>query len=369
NPDFQPTFKIKRWIGFLGFIACFGVMFKLDMIAMLGALAVIAGLYIWLQRQEVQLQSNDVWQSVWENVVNKGLKKIDAKVDEHSNWNPNIILFSGESTHQSYLLELGKTVSGRTGIVTNFKLILDKDNSKPPLRKIEQIVRDDIFTDLGIFARQIKVDNIYSGITNIATTFGFSGVDPNTIMMGWPKGLESSAEYSKMTETLLHLDYNLLYLDFDREAKFGNYHTVDLWWRETDSKNAEMMLNIARFIIASPRWNNTNIRVLFVNNNNVDKDIIHSKIYKLVEDLRVNVEIVIINNAVEQKPFYDLIKQQSSNTDLTLVGIPNYKIEKQAEFVLKTNHLFKTIGSTLLVKAANNFNVLDLDFTKYKNKV
>jgi len=183
-------------------------------------------------------------------------------------------------------------------------------------------------------------------------------------MMGWPKGLEGSEEYAKMTETLLHLDYNLLYLDFDRKKKFGNHQTVDLWWRETDSKNAEMMLNIARFIIAAPKWNNTNIRVLFVNNNNVNKDIIHSKIATLVEDLRVNVEIKIINNAVEQKPFYNIIQQQSKSTDLTLVGIPNYQIEKQAEFILKTNHLFETIGSTLLVKAANNFNVLDLNFVK-----
>lgn len=121
-----------------------------------------------------------------------------------------------------------------------------------------------------------------------------------------------------------------------------------------------MMLNIARFIIASPRWNNTSIRVLFVNNNNIDSDPIHTKISKLVEDLRVSVEIIIINNAVEQKPFYNIIELQSATTDLTLVGIPNYKIEKQAEFVLKTNHLFESIGSTLLVKAANNFNELDL---------
>ncbi|MCK4562483.1 MAG: Na-K-Cl cotransporter, partial [Flavobacteriaceae bacterium] len=244
-----------------------------------------------------------------------------------------------------------------------FKLILDKNNNKP-LRKSEQVVRDKSFIDLGIFARQVKVDNIYNGITNIATTFGFSGVEPNTIMMGWPKGLENSEEYSKMTETLLYLDYNLLYLDFDRKAKFGNYQTVDLWWRETDSKNAEMMLNIARFIIASPRWNNTSIRVLFVNNSNTDSTLIHSKIYKLVEDLRVNVAIEIINNAVEQKPFYDIIEEQSKSTDLTLVGIPNYKTEKQAEFILKTNHLFENIGSTLLIKAANNFNELDLGFTK-----
>lgn len=368
NPDFQPTFKIKRWIGLLGFVACFAVMFKLDMIAMLAALAIIGGLYFFLQRKEVKLQSNDVWRSVWENVVNKGLKKIDAKVDENTNWNPNIILFSGKSDHQYYLLELCKTVSGRTGIVTNFKLILDtKDDT--PLKKTEQVVRDESLQELGIFGRQVKVDNIYSGITNIATVFGFSGVEPNTIMMGWPKGLENSIEYSKMTEALLYLDYNLLYLDFDRKTKFGNYSSVDLWWRETDSKNAEMMLNIARFIIASPKWNNTVIRVLFVNNNNVDSNLIHTKITKLVEDLRVNVEIRIINNAVEQEAFYTIIEQESESTDLTLVGIPNFKIEKQAEFVLKTNQLFETIGSTLLVKAANNFNELDLNLNEAKTEV
>ena len=183
--------------------------------------------------------------------------------------------------------------------------------------------------------------------------------------MGWPKGLENSVEYSEMTQTLLHLDYNLLYLDFDRKAKFGNYKTVDLWWRETDSKNAEMMLNIARFIIASPRWDNPHIRVLFVNNNNRDVQLVRSKIERLVTDLRVvNVSIVIINNAVEQKPFYDIIEENSEKTDLTLVGIPNYRIEKQAEFVLRTNHLFESIGSTLLVKAANNFNELELDLSK-----
>ena len=364
NPDFQPTFKIKRWIGLVGFVACFAVMFKLDMIAMIAALAIITLLYFGLQRKEVKLQSNDVWRSVWENVVNKGLKKIDAEEHENLNWNPNIILFSGQSDHQRYLLELSKTVSGRTGIVTNFKLIVDKEDHRP-LKRTEQIVRDEIFQELGIFARQIKVSNIYSGITNIATTFGFSGVEPNTIMMGWPKGLENSVEYSEMTQTLLHLDYNLLYLDFDRKAKLGNYKTVDLWWRETDSKNAEMMLNIARFIIASPRWDNPEIRVLFVNNNNRDVDLVRGKIERLVHDLRViNVSIAVINNAVEQKPFYSIIEENSAKTDLTLVGIPNYRIEKQAEFVLRTNHLFESIGSTLLVKAANNFNELELDLSK-----
>lgn len=363
NPDFQPTFKVKRWIGLIGFIASFAVMFKLDMLAMFGSIVIIFGIYFWLQRKQIALESGDVWQSVWENIVAKGLKRLDAKETDVTSWNPNIILFSGESAHRSYLVELGNTLSGRTGIVTNFKLILDKHNKKP-LSKAKQIVKDDDFEKLGVFARQVRVDNIFKGIENIAATFGFSGVEPNTIMMGWPRELNNSADYATMTQKLLYLDYNLLYLDFDKKKKFGNYETVDLWWRETDSKNAEMMLNIARFILQSPQWSNVSIRVLFVNHNNIDNQIIKSKIAKLVKDLRVNVQIQVINNGVEQKPFYDIIALQSANTDLTLVGIPNIKIDKQAEFIVNTNSLFETIGSTVMVKASNNFNELELDLSQ-----
>ena len=183
-------------------------------------------------------------------------------------------------------------------------------------------------------------------------------------MMGWPKGLENSEEYSEMTQKLLYLDYNLLYLDFDRATKFGNYQTIDLWWRETDSKNAEMMLNIARFIVQSSKWSSAIIRVLFVNNSNVDPEIIQSTILNLVEDIRVKVEIKIINNAIEQIPFYELISKYSITTDLTLLGIPNFDINKQTQFVIKTNQLFESIGSTLMVKASKSFNEINLDIVK-----
>ena len=361
NPDFQPTFKIKKWIGLLGFTACFGVMFKLDILAMFGSIAIILGIYAWLQRKQIVLMTGDVWLSVWKKIVANGLQKIDSKPTETSNhWNPNIILFSGESEHRVYLVELGKTLAGRAGIVTNFKLLLDKSNNSP-LPKSDQIVKEEYFERIGVFARQIKVNNIYKGIEDIASIFGFSGVDPNTIMMGWPKGLENSEEYSEMTQKLLYLDYNLLYLDFDRATKFGNYQTIDLWWRETDSKNAEMMLNIARFIVQSPKWSSATIRVLFVNNSNVDSEIIESNILSIVEDIRVKVEIKIINNAVEQIPFYELISKYSITTDLTLLGIPNFDINKQTQFVIKTNQLFESIGSTLMVKASESFNEINLN--------
>jgi len=61
------------------------------------------------------------------------------------------------------------------------------------------------------------------------------------------------------------------------------------------------------------------------------------------------------------KTFYNIIEVESKSTNLTIMGIPDYNIEKQADFVFKTNNLFESIESTLLVKAAHNFNELDLD--------
>ncbi|MDG1477903.1 MAG: hypothetical protein P8Q14_12205, partial [Vicingaceae bacterium] len=128
----------------------------------------------------------------------------------------------------------------------------------------------------------------------------------------------------------------------------------------------EMMLNISRYISQSPSWSKAKIRILFVNHNNADNTLIKTKILKLTDKLRIDAEIKIINNGVEQKSFYKIIELQSAKTDLIILGIPNVKADKQAEYILNTDNLFETVGTTLLVKASNNFNELDLVFATEK---
>ncbi|MFT5858800.1 MAG: solute carrier family 12 sodium/potassium/chloride transporter 2 [Flavobacteriaceae bacterium] len=362
NPDFQPTFKVKRWIGLIGFIACFAVMFKLDMIAMFAAFGVVALLYFWLSRRSIDIGTTDVWESVWSKIVTKGLKKLGSQVKTKSTWNPNVLVFSDETSQRSQLLELSKSLSGQAGIVTDFKLSVDNGTSTPS--KNEQSFKDDLLDKLGIYGKRIAVEDTYSGIENIASTYGFTGIEPNTVMMTWSKNTTDTAKFTKMTEKLIHLDYNLLYLDFDLITHYGEYKTLDLWWRETDSNNAELMISIARFISQSREWANVHVRILFVNHNNADNSTITTKIQKLADKLRLKAEIKIINNGVEQKSFYRIIELQSAKTDLILVGIPDLQADKQAQFILNTDELFETVGSTLLVKASNDFNKLDLHFVE-----
>ncbi len=358
STDFNPSFKVKRWIGFVGFIATFVVMFRLDMVAMVAAFLVIGGIYLWLTRKELALGSGDVWQSVWSSVVKTGLRRMDEKQDHKRNWKPNVLLFSGGTTHRPYLLEFSKELVGNRGIVTNFDLH-ENQEATVLFPKHKQSVSDEVLKKYGVFGRQIEVKNIFKGIESIASTFGFSGIEPNTILMGWAKNTKDPIWFAQMTQKLIDLDYNVLYLDYDERFGYRKYATIDLWWRGIGN-NAELMLNIAKFLHSSDLWRNAKIRIIMVENANSNKKIIEKKISNVLEIHRITASIKIVGNALEKKPIYELMKTYSADTDLILLGIPEVKMDKVQDFVSKTNDLVRTIGTTLLVKASSHFD--DVDF-------
>ncbi len=367
SADFNPTFKVKKWVGLLGFIATFTVMFQLNMIAMVAAFVIIGGIYFYLNKKQITLGTGDIWQSVWSTVVKKGLRKMESGTDHKRNWKPNILLFSGGTENRSKLIEFSKAIAGQTGIITNFDLI-ENHEAKILFPKSKQRVKDEELEKFGIFGRQIEVQNEFKGIESIASTFGFSGIEPNTILMPWPGETKDPIWFTQMTKKLIDLDYNVLYLDYDKRWGFRKKELIDLWWRGFGN-NAELMLSLVKFIKNSPDWINAKVRILLVNDTNTDNRLIEQKIKTILDQFRIEADIKIINNSVDQKPFYELMKIHSSKADLVMVGIPEIEEENSTDFVNKTNTLVNTIGTTLLVKASSQFDETDLKIEQINIKV
>ncbi|MBK8967416.1 MAG: amino acid permease [Lewinellaceae bacterium] len=358
STDFNPSFKVNKWVGLIGFAATFAVMFKLDMLAMFAAIAIISGVYIWLTKKEIALGTGDVWQSVWSSVVKSGLRRMVVSDDHKRNWKPNILLFSGSSDARPHLLEFSKALAGRTGLITNFDLI-ENEQAGLLFPKHKQMVQDDLLQQFDIFGRRIEVQNIFKGIETIATTFGFSGLDPNTVLMGWAKNTKDPIWFTQMTQRLIELDYNVLYLDYDKRWGFRKQEQIDLWFHQA-SNNPELMLHLAKFITSASEWRNARIRILVVNDFNVDRIIIESRIKKLLDTYRIQAEIRVINNQAEQKPFYEIMKILSADADLIFLGIPDINPGEEALFVRQTNDLVSVIGTTLLIKASSTFPAVPL---------
>ncbi|WP_072032180.1 hypothetical protein [Crocinitomix catalasitica] len=358
SSDFKPTFKVKKWVGLLGFISTFIVMSQLNLLAMIAAFVIIGGIYFYLSRKQVALGTGDIWQSVWATIVRKGLKRMEAKDDHKRNWTPNILMFSADSIHRSKMIEFSKAIAGQNGIVTNFDLH-ENPEAKVLFPKNKESVSDEELDKHGIFGRKIEVQNVFKSVESIACTFGFSGIEPNTVLMNWPGQTKDPIWFTNMTEKLIQLDHNVLYLDYDERWGFGKKEKIDLWWRGAEN-NAELMLVLAKFITSSPNWSRANIRVLTVNNADADVKIIEKKIHSVLEEFRVKATVKVLKNDIDQKPFYELMKIHSHDADLIFVGIPEIKSENRADFVERTNNLVSVIGTTLLVKASTKFDETDL---------
>ncbi|MFD1553946.1 hypothetical protein DNU06_13925 [Putridiphycobacter roseus] len=356
SADFNPSFKVNKWFGLIGFIATFTIMSQISILSMILALVIISGIYLYLNNKQVSLGTGDIWQSVWSTIVKKGLRKMETSNDHKRNWKPNILLFSGGNESRDKYIEFSKAIAGQTGIITNFDLIENKE-AKVLFPKHKQCVKDEELEKYGIFGKQIEVQNEFKGIESIASTFGFSGIEPNTILMQWPGETKDPVWFTDMTQKLFDLDFNVLYLDYDKRWGFRKKETIDLWWRSVGN-NAELMLSLVKFISHSTDWAKANIRVLLVNDTNTENQIIENRIQQVVDQFRVKAKIKIISNRLDQIPIYELMKMHSSEADLVFVGIP--EIEAPDQFIKETNELINTIGTTLLVKASSQFEETDL---------
>ena len=366
SSDFNPTFRISRWVGLVGFIATFIVMFQLDMLAMFVAFVIITLVYLWLVRKELSLGTGDIWNSVWTSVVKTGLQRMDVSEEHKRNWKPNILLFSGGTRQRPHLLEFADAMTGKVGIATNFDLI-ENPEAQVLFPKHQQAVTDQELRKFGMFGRRLEVQNVFKGIETIATTFGFSGIDPNTVLMGWAKNTRDPIWFTQMTQRLIDLDYNVLYLDYDERYRFRDYGTIDLWWRDI-SNNAELMLSLTRFLLKSDRWRNAQVRVLLANNQNIDFKELEVRVQKILEQFRMQAAIKIIDNSVEKTSIYQLMRVHSSDTALVMLGIPNIRSGSEKSFVERTNELVGVIGTTLLVKASSQFDETNLGLQEIESK-
>ena len=94
-----------------------------------------------------------------------------------------MIMFSGNPNNRMHMIEIGKAIAGKLGILTAFELVKSDDRIMAKTESNLERGKDAI----GYFKHKLHCRDIYSGMDQIARVYGFSGVEPNTILMGWSK--------------------------------------------------------------------------------------------------------------------------------------------------------------------------------------
>ena len=358
SSDFYPAFKVPIWVSLIGGTACIIVMIQLDFIAMVGAIIILGSIFIYLERKELKLKSGDTWGGFWEAVVRYGLIKLKNRPREWRNWRPNIILFSGGQYARPYLIEMAKVLAGKLGMISNFDLI-ENNSSHLLFTKAEQSIskdenKEEEHSDDSVFTRRQECRDIYEGMQVIASIYGFSSIDPNTILMGWGRNTKRPDKFAQILKTFNELDYNSLFLYYNDEEGFGKRKSIDIWWRGAGN-NFSLALTLARFITSNDDWRNATIRLLTIKDKFSNARILENEAKTLLKTFRLDAGVKIIDNTSEEKNNNEIFREESKDADLTIFGIPPIDENNAGDYIININSLLNEVGTTLLVNASSYF--------------
>ncbi len=358
STDFRPSFRIPIWVGVLGFAAAFLVMIQLDVISMMGAMVILIGIYYLIRKKHLHLAMGDVWQSVRSSVLRKMLTQLDKKQLNERNWRANILLFSGGTSNRPHLIEFAKYMVGEHGMISNFDLILNQSSKVLFPKHKQAIPEDEMSGNEGIFSRRQECNNIYAGIKSIAATYGFSGVEPNTVVLGWARQTNDPVGFAQLLKYLSDLDMNIVLLDYDDLQGFGSFKQIDIWWRG-GSNNGNLVLSLIKFIGMSYDWRNVVVRLMIINNDKAKEKKIIKDAKKVLDSMRMSAEIRVINNE-HKEPINQVIKNESANADLIFLGLADVQEGHEMEFIERADYLYKDLGTIALVKASSFFQELHI---------
>lgn len=355
SADFRPSFRTPAWISILGALACGLVMVQLDFVAMIGAVVILGSVFILLKRRQLVLETGDAWSSVWATLVKFALNRLKKNEMHTRNWRPNIILFSGQDQARPHLVDFAKAFCGKLGIFSSFEMVETKT---------KKLIKDQRFfssslKDKELIIHQHKCRNIYDGMDEISRVYGFEGVEPNTILMGWSKQEKNKEKFLTLIKNLAASNFNTTYFVHNPQKGLGNKRTIDVWWSGWGS-NLTFTIFLLRHFTSSGDWKDAKIRLLVINNSQLSSENLHNTLQNILSKYRITMEIAIINNNIDGSPNHEIIGKESAETDLTFIGIPD-KIFQQIEGTYDdVDKLSKNLGSFFLVNSSSNFEAFNL---------
>ncbi|MEZ5084473.1 MAG: hypothetical protein R2750_13670, partial [Bacteroidales bacterium] len=201
--------------------------------------------------------------------------------------------------------------------------------------------------------------DVYSGMDEIVRVYGFTGIEPNTVFMGWVKKQDRKLQFERLMKIFEKNNISSVFLNYDNSRAFGNQRTIDIWWKGND-RNLAFALNIIRHLTASGDWKDAKVRVLIVINRKAFIEKAYLALNEIAKQFRITLEIKVINNSVDGYPWSEIVKRESAETDLTILGIQE-KVQGQFEHIYsEVNTLKQNLGSLLLIKAGSLFEAYNL---------
>lgn len=354
SSDFRPAFKVPRFVSVLGTISAFFVMILLDFLALAGATVVLGIIYFYLQRKELILESGDAWSSFWTNLAKRALLKLSVQKTDRRNWRPNIILFSGGEKVRPHLVEMGLALTGKLGALTDFKLSVGEHDTAP-MRMMNGQKGD----NTNYFTRDLACDTLQSGIKTVTNIYGFSGFEPNSVLMGWSRDTQNADFLVNVLKDLKSKSLNAIFLDYRANVGFGKKEAIDIWWNGK-GRHLSFSLNLLRFLLSDASWRDAKIRIMIINSDTSLNDSIYRNTNAILDEKRIKAEVRVLSDDFGSRTKEDIFNSESVDADLVMLGLSQRNTAFTNEYIKQINNISSLPASLLILSPSSEFEEINL---------
>ena len=364
NPSFRPRFNIHWSVSILGALGCYGAMFLINPLATVLAIVISYGIYFYLERRSVSRTWGDLRSGIWFALARRALLNLEQHRFHAKNWRPNILVFTGQPHNREELVVMSEWLSMGKGIVSFFQLIVgDVDKltnqglRRTARRQIRAYIKDRHMT---AFAEADVVNDFYHGALTVAQAHGVSGLEPNTVLMGWSRTPGGRTTQMRLLHNLVKLDKSVLFVHFNESREFGRHKIINVWWGGR-SDNADLIMLLAHLISRHPSWDGVKIRLLRIINSEEGRTQTQAHMQELLTRVRVEAEPIALVKETPGQPVMEIITKWSKDADLTLLGMDDPEAGEAEEYANRLNDLISGVGTTLLVRSGHRDELLETD--------
>lgn len=275
GPSFRPTFRFFHGRASLaGTLACLAVMFAIDAVASVIAIAVLAAIHQYVERTAVPAHWRDSRRAYRFRRVKDGIRQLAGAPESPRDFQPHVLAFTESEERRERLLRYAAWITGGSGMITAVQLVegaaslesVEARRSEAGERLASEIERQ----KLDAFALAVAAPDLRVASETLVQSWGVGPIRSNTVLLNWREGAwpgdepeAASLWYARLLRSALALRQNVVVLRAEDtawealRATPAERRRIDVWWFDDDS--SRLALLFAYLMTRTGDWDETTI--------------------------------------------------------------------------------------------------------------
>ncbi|MGA1603396.1 MAG: Na-K-Cl cotransporter [Prochlorothrix sp.] len=349
SPSFRPTFQVPWFLSLLGAVGCLITMFLINPVATLVAAVIVVGVYLLLERQQLQGTWGDVREGIWRELAQFAILQLVNQPPDPKNWRPSILVLSGAPTKRWHLIELAQTLTHNRGVITVSSVLPEASYDTARQQALEGTIQE-YLEKRGVqgLVRLVRSADPFRGAVQLVETYGFGPLAPNTVILGDSEEPGHREQFCQMIEAFHQAKRSVVVWRDRQGCGFGRKRYVDVWWGGLQS-NGGLMLILAYLLRSNLEWSGAEVRLKLVAPTETAAQATLANLQDLVNQLRIGASPEVL--VAQGRPFRDILHESSQDADLVLLGMATPG-DRFRDYYENLQSLATGLPTTLFVLAA-----------------